>query len=363
MRRASTLVRQIFSAALLFLPLSVQAETEARYVASEGALIVSGLTSEDTALLLENPSLIRLQNAATPDAPGMLVSLKQGEDGLLVAPRFALRAGTTYAASIDLPEAAPFQTEFTLEPLAAAAPTLAAFSPSQSLIPANTLRFYLTFTEPMARGQLRDQIRLIRRDGQTVPNPFLNLETELWDSEQKRLTLILDPGRIKQGVGPNTLAGAPLVDGERYRLVVSGEVQSAQGVALGQDLSVALRVGPAVRRAIDPNAWELTAPIAGTATPFAVTFDRIMDSGAVQRLLRLEGPDGRTIDGKLYSDGGGWSLAPLTPWQEGQYRLVVDPELEDVAGNTIRAAFDAKAGTIGTKTKPTVMELKITATR
>jgi hypothetical protein len=89
--------------------------------------------------------------------------------------------------------------------------------------------------------------------------------------------------------------------------------------------------------------------------------DRIMDGGALPRLLRLEGPDGQTIDAKLHTDGGGWSLAPHMPWQAGQYRLVVDSELEDVAGNTIHAAFDARAGTIRIRTKPTAMELELTA--
>lgn len=359
MRRASTWVRQIFSAALFLLPLVAEAETNARFDTVRSVLIVSGLTADGEALLLEDPSLIRLQNAATPEARGMLVLLAKSEEGLVVKPRFTLRAGATYSASIDWPKAEPFRTEFTLETEASAAPTLAAFSPSQSVIPANTLRFYLTFSEPMARGQVRDQIRLIRQDGQRVPSPFLNLETELWDNDQKRLTLILDPGRIKQGVGPNTLAGAPLVDGESYRLIVSGEMRSAQGVAVGADRSVVLRVGPAERRAIDPHAWQVSAPMAGSSAPFAVAFDRIMDTGAVRRLLKLEGPDGESVNGKLYTDGGGWSLAPLTPWREGQYRLVVDPELEDVAGNTIRAALDAKAGTIGTSPPESSISIRI----
>lgn len=84
-----------------------------------------------------------------------------------------------YAAAIHWPEAAPFEIEFTVEPAAAVVPALAAFSPSQSVIPANTLRFYLTFTEPTARRQVRDQIHLVRQDGKTVPSPFLNLEADL----------------------------------------------------------------------------------------------------------------------------------------------------------------------------------------
>ncbi|XAT56617.1 hypothetical protein GN241_04135 [Rhodobacteraceae bacterium IMCC1335] len=85
----------------------------------------------------------------------------------------------------------------------------------------------------------------------------------------------------------------------------------------------------------------------GATLPFTLTFDRIIDSGAALRLLSLIDPNGAEISGTLYTDGGGWSLTPSTPWEPGYYQLLIDPELEDVAGNTIRAAFDATAGTIG----------------
>lgn len=348
MRRTSILMRQIFSAAfLLLLPIGATAETNARYDPVNGALIISGISSENIALLAEDPSLIRLQNAATPEAASMLFSLSHGNGDLHVLPRFALQPGAAYAASIYWRDTQPFHTEFTLDPATASAPILAAFSPSQSVIPANTLRFYLTFSEPMARGQMRDKIHLLRENGQKVRNPFLNLETELWDVTQKHLTLILDPGRIKQGVGPNALAGAPLVDGARYRLVVSGAMTSAQGGVMGTDRVVNLHIGPAERREINPHAWTVALPLKGTTTPFTVAFDRIMDVAATRRLMRLEGPDAHNIDGTLVTDGGGWSLFPHTPWQDGKYRLFIDPRLEDVAGNTLRAPFDAPAGTIG----------------
>jgi hypothetical protein len=41
------------------------------------------------------------------------------------------------------------------------------------------------------------------------------------------------------------------------------------------------------------------------------------------------------------------ALVPEQAWQAGVYQLIVDPELEDVSGNTIGAPFDAAPGTIG----------------
>jgi len=212
----------------------------------------------------------------------------------------------------------------------------------------------------MARGQLRDTVRLIGRDGTEVPSPFLNLHSELWDSAQTRATLLLDPGRIKQGVGPNTQGGAPLINGENYLLVISGTMQSAAGVALGQDVSAVFRAGLAERSAIAPESWQTLSPPAGSFEPLTVAFDRIIDSGAALRMLSVESPQGGQVRGQIETDGGGWSLIPDRRWQAGTYKLIIDPELEDVSGNTIGAAFDAAAGTIGIKQDPIILTFEIT---
>ena len=124
MQRASKFVRQIFSAALLLSPFSALAETKARFDAALGAIIVSGMVSKDTSLLLNDPSLIRLQNAARPEASGMLVALEEVNGEVQIKPRFSLQTSTRYAFSINWPNAAPFSTEFTLNAVAAAAPDL-----------------------------------------------------------------------------------------------------------------------------------------------------------------------------------------------------------------------------------------------
>ncbi|WP_281544465.1 hypothetical protein [Grimontia sp. SpTr1] len=234
--------------------------------------------------------------------------------------------------------------------LSTAQAALLSYTPSQSAIPANTLRFYLYFSEPMARGQVQSHIRLEREDGSKVVKPFLNLYTELWDSEQRRVTLLFDPGRVKQSVGPNVHAGAPLVEGNQYRLVVSGSMKNAAGKTIGEDQIIEFDVIAPERQAIVPADWELTTPPANGLQPLVVTFDRIIDRYAAQRLIRLKGPDGETLRGKLVSEDRTWTLTPETAWHSGNYKLIVSPELEDISGNTIRSPFDAKSGTMGKAT-------------
>ncbi|MCH2077415.1 MAG: alcohol dehydrogenase catalytic domain-containing protein [Rhodobacteraceae bacterium] len=238
-------------------------------------------------------------------------------------------------------------------------PKLAGFAPSQAILPANTLRVYLHFSEPMARGQLRDAVRLYRADGSQVSSPFLTLGPELWDTSQTRATLLLDPGRIKQGVGPNTNDGAPLEKGGSYQLIVAGRMKGAEGIVLGTDATVAFRVRPPERRAIDPEDWQMLTPPAGSHAPVTLAFARIMDTGAVRRLITLLDPTGAPVAGVVETDGGGWSFTSHTAWTKGRYSLVIDPELEDVSGNTPGVPFDAKAWKIGTVQSPLSLPVNI----
>lgn len=341
------MVRQASLAALTLMPLSALAEVSAAFDARTGQVIVTGLTRGERAALISDPDRLRLRIKNTASERGMLVTLDGQPDALAVEPRFPLRHGVHYSLDLNL-MGEDLALSLILPAAKAALPTVTGFSPSQSVIPANTLRLYLRFSEPMARGQVRKALRLLQEDGREVDSPFLNLDTELWDPSQTRVTLLLDPGRIKHGVGPNSRVGAPLRQGERYRLVVVGTMTSARGAPLGENVEVTFRAGPPEQRAIAPGNWSVEIPPAGSLAPLSVAFDRIMDSGASRRMLFVEGPAGERIKGRISTDGGGWSIFPERPWSIGSYSLHIAAELEDISGNTVSAPFDAPAGTMGT---------------
>ncbi|MEL6688821.1 MAG: hypothetical protein AAFP28_00765 [Pseudomonadota bacterium] len=345
MRRFHQLTRQALLAAFIALPTLAWAEVTARYEAK--TVIVE---STQPGLLTDigtDADEFVLQVSGLASSRGMPFSVTASSSSLRIKPRFALRPGTDY--TLKLPDGRTLAIAVPAQD--APSPKLVGFAPSQAVIPANTLRLYLHFSEPMARGQMRDAVRLLREDGTQVPSPFLTLGPELWDPTQTRVTLLLDPGRIKQGVGPNSHVGAPLEEGESYRLTVAEGMKSAAGEPLAQDTAIAFRVGPAERRAIAPETWQILSPPVNTRAPLTVAFDRIMDTGAVRRLIVLEDMNGDRVPGNVETDGGGWSLSPASNWTSGTYRLVIDPELEDVAGNTPGVPFDAEAGTIGTVQK------------
>jgi hypothetical protein len=76
--------------------------------------------------------------------------------------------------------------------------------------------------------------------------------------------------------------------------------------------------------------------------PLTVAFDRSLDHGLLARRLHVAGPDGRPIRGRAEAgpEERSWQLTPSDPWLGGIHHLVVDPILEDVAGNSVSRVFD-----------------------
>lgn len=221
-----------------------------------------------------------------------------------------------------------------------ASPRVEVFPPPGSVIPSNTLRLYLSFSEPMARGQAMELIHLEDDEGRRKERVFLNLETELWDPSQKHLTIFFDPGRIKRGVGPNLRHGAPLNVGEEIILVISGRFESAGGRPLGSAVRTRFRVAEPQRGAVELSSWRVKAPHAGSRQPLKVLFDRWMDPRMTRRWLRVmvgESP----LRGDIETDGRVWQFRPRSSWSDRSYHVRVQPTLEDIAGNTLLAPFDA----------------------
>lgn len=200
--------------------------------------------------------------------------------------------------------------------------------PSGAWVPRNLLRLYVWFTAPMSDGFAGS----IRIDGER--DTFLATAEELWDPNRTRLTLFLDPARIKRGLVPHEALGYPLREGVRMRLVIEG-LRDAAGAPV-EAVTVERDVGPDLRHRLVPAEWELTAPGAGTLEPLTLTFDRPLDHGLLRRTVTASVAGTASIGAGECS----WSFVPDDPWPAGPQQLVVDTVLEDVAGNSLRRAFD-----------------------
>lgn len=226
------------------------------------------------------------------------------------------------------------------------APKVTAIHPSTDCIPANLLRFYLTFNEPMARGDIDRSISIENSNGETIASPFLNIRAELWTADQTTITLLLDPGRIKRGVGPNVMGGAPLSAGKRYSLVVSAPLRAA---ASGKEIEISRKdfcVSEAERRPLDLANWLVEGVRARTTDPLIVSFDRLMDYGSASGRIAIESNDGRPVAGsfRFGPDDRSIEFWPSLPWEASSYEIVADEALEDAAGNRLSASFDSSPG-------------------
>ncbi len=218
---------------------------------------------------------------------------------------------------------------------------VAAVYPAGDVIPENLLRMYVQFSGPMGQQGGLEHVVLLDARGRELPDALLPLDTELWNGDRTRFTLLFDPGRVKRDILPNRRMGRPLHAGDRITLVVKKDWLDARGVPLASEFRREYRVGAADERALDTAAWRVAPPPAGARDPLTVTFPEALDHGLLQRALGVTRA-GAPVPGEPRIENGAtrWLFVPRDAWQAGDYTLVVLPILEDVAGNRIGRRFE-----------------------
>ena len=263
-------------------------------------------------------------------------------DALVFHPRFALVPGVRYRAVFDAPGGKPLAATFEKKRQQLTATTrVTHVYPTTDVLPSNTLKLYIYFSAPMSRGEAWQHIHLLDDKGTPLKYEFVEIQQELWDKDNTRLTVLFDPGRIKRGVLPNEQLGPPIVEGKRYTLFVDSKWQDARGVPLAEEFRKAFRGGPADRTPPDPKTWRVTAPKAASAADLVVDFPKPMDFALLQRMIEVAGSAGN-VAGTVSVDKQEteWRFTPRELWKSGAYRLLVDTGIEDLSGNHIGQAFD-----------------------
>jgi hypothetical protein len=273
------------------------------------------------------------------------------EGGVRFVPAFPPSPGVRYRAVLRreafppgaIPEGA-IVTAIHREPASTLPPTtvVSRIAPSSKVVPENLLKFYVHFSAPMSRGHIYDHIHLRTAKGEVVELPFLEIDEELWNPAMTRLTLFLDPGRIKRGVKPLEEVGPSLEEGHRYTLVLDRGWRDAMGQPLKAGFEKVFEVGPPDREAPDLKRWAIHAPHAGGREALTVTFPEPMDDALTRRVLRVVGdgvqvPEGRV---ELASEERQWLFIPDSPWEAGSHQLLIGGTLEDLAGNNPGKPFE-----------------------
>lgn len=293
--------------------------------------------------------------AGAGDVPAMLGSYSADRGSLVFTPRFPIASGMRVRAVFRPPQGPPIEALFEVPkaaPLAATTRVVHVY-PSTNVLPENQLKFYLYFSAPMGRGRAWQNIHLLDDAGTPVALPFLELDEELWDPGNTRLTVLFDPGRIKREVLPLKEIGPSIQAGRQYTLAIDRDWPDGRGAPLAEEFRKQFRVAPPDRTPPDPTAWRLTAPRAGALQPLLLQFPKPMDYALLQHLIQVAGPDGAVAGTvTVEREETEWRFTPTQPWKSGDYRLIVATTLEDLAGNHIGRAFDVDTFDPITKSLP-----------
>lgn len=207
-----------------------------------------------------------------------------------------------------------------------AVPTIVVVQPSGPTVPANLLRFSIRFTAPV-EGSVLPKLALLRADGERIDAPFL--EQELWSADGRVLTVLMHPGRVKQGLIAREELGPILSEGDDVALTLGGHPIKRW------------RAGPVDDRGPAPLTWMLSPVRVATREPLVVVLDAPID-GLDADYLAVADERGRRLKGRArLSDGETrWTFAPEATWRGGTYRLVVRGTLEDPSGNRPDSRFE-----------------------
>jgi hypothetical protein len=276
--------------------------------------------------------------AAGSDNPPLLGTYSVDSGALVFRPRFPLSPGMHVRAVFQPPDSERVESAFDIPAAAPLTSTtrVAHVYPSTSVLPANALKLYVYFDSPMRKGNSWKRLHLLR-DGVPVEYPFLELDQELWDRDQRRFTVLFDPGRIKRGLASLAEAGPALEEGHNYTLVIDRDWLDGRGAPLAEEFRKNFRAAPADRVPPNPKNWRVNAPRAGTADPLVIYFPKPLDYALLQHEIEVTGVSGKV---SVERDETEWRFKPDGPWHAGMYTILIRTTLEDLAGNHINRAFD-----------------------
>jgi hypothetical protein len=194
----------------------------------------------------------------------------------------------------------------------------------------------------MQRGRALEEISLLDSDRQPLADALYRSPVELWDRSMQHLTVLLDPGRLKRGVGPNRELGPPFKIGQKYTLAIGAGMVDLSGRRLHETFYKHFHVTEAVRERIAVEDWKIAPPVTKGRQPLVLMFPRPLDWALLSHTITITSTGDQSIDGRIAidQDERRWSFTPTAAWAAGSYHVRAASSLEDVCGNSIIAAFD-----------------------
>jgi hypothetical protein len=280
----------------------------------------------------------------------------QGEH-LLFQPRFPLLPGQDYLAEFQPAGNSPAVSKAFRLPRELPKPTakVVGVYPSSRSLPQNLLKFYLYFSEPMQQGRVYQYLQITDDQGKQLPGPFLELAEELWDRSGTRLTLLLDPARVKQGLVPREEDGSIFEVSKTYRLKISKNWPDANGQPLTVDETKEFLIVEPDFEQPKPEEWKIQVvssanqaintsvkSMASQGQVIQIDFNEPLDRAMLEHSLVFVDPSNRTLTGDVViaEEESCVQFLPASKLTKGRYQVRINPLLEDRCGNSIQRAFE-----------------------
>lgn len=218
---------------------------------------------------------------------------------------------------------------------------VSAVYPTADTLPENLLRFYIYFSEPMETENTLSHIHLKNEQGKKLKGVFLENKFSLWSPDRTRLTLLFDPGRVKTGLVAHNAYGRALTAGSTYHLSIDAAAINQLGCS--SEYIKSFTVAEADYDKPDLSDWVISSPNAETHEDLTINFKAPIDHVSLAYRIRVKDSNNKSVAGSidLGTHEQQWIFSPAKSWQkDAQYKIVVDPVLEDIAGNRITGLFD-----------------------
>lgn len=323
---------------------AVNGQASLEFDREAGAVVAWQVAPADDAEIV----VVRLDPArANHEIMRLLGVQETSPNGLLFRPRFGFRPGQSYYAELVAQGVRYAELEFTVEhgEDESAGPTVSSVFPNQAEVPSNLLRFYISFSHPMNRGNIRDAIFLEDDEGNRLTGSFLEIGREMWSSDMQVLTLILDPGRLKTGVEPNRQVGTPLEGGQNYTLVIDADMTDSDSRRMNAPVRISFSAHTPDIVPPSPTDWTLSSTGIGRCASLIInTNDASIDPYSVAAALIIFDSNGEPVPGDLIAgvQSEHFEFIPAEPWRGGSLTMRILPTLEDMSGNRVGLPFETQ---------------------
>lgn len=211
--------------------------------------------------------------------------------------------------------------------------------------PANILKGYIEFSEPMGELPSKNFLSICNEKGEALEDVFLELNPDLWNPNQTVLTFWFNPGRIKRGLNPNLEKGNPLATNQKYTIKIKDTWLTKKGTPLKDPFSFSFITGEPDRKQLQVIDWIIEYPKQRSTDPIIVRFNKSLDYFLLKDcfdIINEKGLDVPTTQ-TINMDGTSVAFIPQTPWGEN-LAIKIKTKLEDLAGNNLIRPFDREIG-------------------